>query len=120
LRRAALAWLPLLRFDEVSVAVVGDREMRALNKRWRGKEQTTDVLSFPSGDERGFLGDVIISIETARKQAAAGGWSLSRELRRLLAHGMLHCAGHDHETEQDAAKMARAERKLLGEEGMVG
>jgi probable rRNA maturation factor len=103
----------------VSLAIVSDRAMRALNRQWRGKDEPTDVLSFPSGEQR-FLGDVVISLDTARRQAKAGGWPLAKELRRLLAHGMLHCAGHDHEVAGDAAKMARAEKKLLGESGMVG
>jgi probable rRNA maturation factor len=121
LRSAAREWLPGLGYGEVSLSIVGDREMRALNREWRGKDKATDVLSFPSGEARGgLLGDVIISIETARRQAEKGGWPLTVELRRLLAHGLLHCTGHDHETPSDAARMARAERKLLGRDGMVG
>jgi len=77
------------------------------------------VLSFPLG-EPGALGDVVISLDTARRQALAGGWSLAAELRRLLAHGILHCRGYDHEHPADARRMAAAERKLLGRSGMVG
>jgi probable rRNA maturation factor len=116
LRRACREWLGT---DELSVALVSDREMRALNRRWRRKDQTTDVLSFPLG-ERATLGDVVISLPTARRQAREGGWPLSVELRRLLAHGLLHCRGYDHQTAKDARRMARAERRLLGARGMVG
>jgi len=116
LRAAARQWC---RFESLSLSLVGDPEIRRLNRAWRGKDRHTDVLSFPL-HERGALGDVVISLDTARRQARAGGWPLSVELRRLLAHGILHCRGHDHENARDAAKMAAAERRLLGREGMVG
>jgi len=116
LRAAASRWV---RGQELSIALVSDREMRALNRRWRGKDKTTDVLSFPLQDPAA-LGDVVISMDTARRQARAGGWPLSAELRRLLAHGILHCRGYDHEDPRDARRMAAAERRLLGAEGMVG
>jgi probable rRNA maturation factor len=77
------------------------------------------VLSFPQL-ERGALGDVVISLDTARRQARAGGWPLSVELRRLLAHGIAHCRGHDHQTAREARKMAAAEEEMLGARGMVG
>ena len=118
LRAAAREWLPKLEYDEVSLSLVADREMKVLNRRWRGKDKTTDVLSFPL-EEKKHLGDVVISLDVARRQAREGGWPLSMELRRLLAHGLLHCAGHDHETAADAARMRRAELRLLGERGMV-
>ncbi len=87
--------------------------MRALNRRWRGKDRPTDVLSWEGGE-------VVISLDTARRQARAGGWPLRIELRRLLAHGLLHTRGHDHHTPREARKMAAAERRMLGAEGMVG
>ena len=117
LREAARGWVG--RDERLSLSLVTDREMRALNRAWRGKDRPTDVLSFPL-DERGALGDVVISLDTARRQAREGGWPLSRELRRLLAHGILHCRGHDHERRADARRMAQAERRLLGKAGMVG
>jgi probable rRNA maturation factor len=117
LREAARAWV---RSDEaLSLSLVGDREMRKLNREWRGKDQPTDVLSFPQL-ERGALGDVVISLETARRQAREGGWPLSVELRRLLAHGIAHCRGYDHDTARSARRMAAAEHRLLGTHGMVG
>lgn len=115
LRSTGRAWVR----QQLSIALVSDREMRALNRRWRGKDRPTDVLSFPL-EEPGALGDVVISLDTARRQAREGGWSLSAELRRLLAHGILHCKGYDHERPTDARRMAAAERRLLGRQGMVG
>ena len=115
LRTAARRWVR----EELSIALVSDREIRALNRRWRGKDRATDVLAFPLLEPRS-LGDVAISLDTARRQAREGGWPLATELRRLLAHGILHCRGYDHERAADARKMAAAERRLLGAKGMVG
>jgi len=115
LRAAARAWVR----EQLSIALVSDREIRALNRRWREQDRPTDVLSFPL-EERGALGDVVISLDTARRQAREGGWPLAAELRRLLAHGILHCRGYDHERPEDARRMAAAERRLLGREGLVG
>jgi probable rRNA maturation factor len=103
---------------ELSIALVGDRRMRALNREWRGMDRPTDVLSFPQHGAS--IGDVVISLDTAARQAREGGWSLAAELRRLLAHGLLHCLGHDHRTRAQARRMASAERRLLGRQGMVG
>ena len=103
---------------ELSVVVVGDRRMRRLNRLFRGKDRPTDVLSFPQGG--GLIGDVVISLDSARRQAREGGWTLARELRLLVAHGILHCLGHDHEDQRGARRMAAAERRLLGGPGMVG
>jgi len=115
LRAAGRRWVR----EELSIALVSDREIRALNRRWRRKDKATDVLAFPLLEPEA-LGDVVISLETARRQAGEGGWPLATELRRLLAHGILHCRGYDHERASDARKMAAAERRLLGAKGMVG
>ena len=104
---------------ELGLAFVGSDEMRTLKRDHLGLDETTDVLSFPL-EEPGILGDVVVSIDTARRQAKEGGWPLAAELRRLLAHGILHCRGYDHESAADARRMAAAERKLLGRTGMVG
>ena len=117
LRAAGRSWVASE--EELSIALVTDREMRTLNLRWRKQDRPTDVLSFPL-EEPGILGDVVVSIDTARRQAKEGGWPLAAELRRLLAHGILHCRGYDHESAADARRMAAAERKLLGRSGMVG
>jgi len=119
LRAAARENLAALRLSrELSVMLVSDRRMRALNREWRGKDRPTDVLSFPQHGAS--VGDVVISLDTARRQAREGGWSLAAELRRLLVHGLLHCLGHDHHTAAQARRMAAAERRLLGRQGMVG
>jgi probable rRNA maturation factor len=128
LRKAEREFRAALRLGEreLSLLLVSDRAIRRLNRAHRGKDEATDVLSFPQEEPlqaaraKGPIGDVVISLHTALRQAAAGGWALSRELRRLLAHGLLHCLGHDHARPAEARKMARAERRLLGEAGMVG
>src|SRR3954469_5844057 len=103
---------------ELSVVLIGDRRVRRLHRSFRGKGRPTDVLSFPQGGR--VIGDVVISLDTARRQAREGGWTLARELRQLVAHGILHCLGHDHGDQRKARKMAAAERRLLGGDGMVG
>ena len=91
----------------LGVRLAGDRELRRVNRTYRGLDKPTDVLSFPGAD--GHLGDVLISVPTARRQAAARGVSAERELKVLLLHGVLHCLGYDHET--DRGTMHRLERK---------
>ena len=102
---------------ELSILVVGDAAIRRLNRRWRGKDRATDVLSFPAAGPGRMLGDVVVSLDTARR-AARGQRALGAELDRYLAHGLLHLLGHDHERAGDARRMARAEDALVGE-GMV-
>ncbi|HXT50339.1 MAG TPA: rRNA maturation RNase YbeY [Thermoanaerobaculia bacterium] len=118
LRPWLLALLGELAPEASSFAVrfTSDREMRRLNRDFRGKDKTTDVLSFP-GDgaaardaEGPHLGDVVIAVPTARRQAEENGADVERELRTLLLHGVLHCLGYDHET--DDGTMERLERKL--------
>lgn len=94
--------------ESLGVRFSGDREMRRANRAWRSKDKTTDVLSFPG--EEGHLGDILISVPAARRQAASAGHSVERELKILLLHGILHCLGYDHETDQ--GEMARLERRL--------
>jgi probable rRNA maturation factor len=125
LREAGMDMLRKLHLrGELSVALVTDSAIRRLNREWRRIDRPTDVLSFPQEDEgaagAGVLGDVAISLDTARRQAREGGWTVAAELRRLLAHGLLHCLGHDHGVGSQARRMAAAERRLLGREGMVG
>jgi probable rRNA maturation factor len=92
----------------LGVRFSGDREMRRVNRGFRGKDKTTDVLSFPG--DGGHLGDILISVPTARRQAEAAGHPVERELKVLLLHGILHCMGYDHET--DDGTMERLEKKL--------
>jgi probable rRNA maturation factor len=99
----------------ISCLVTSDAELRRLNKQYRKKDRATDVLSFPSAEGNGFAGDLAISMDRARAQAAEHGHSLENELRILMLHGALHLAGMDHE--QDAGEMAKAEgrwRQKLG------
>ena len=96
----------------LAVRFVGDRSMRRLNREFRSRDTTTDVLSFPGGTtpEGPYLGDVVISVPRAMEQAGERGHDLARELQLLLIHGILHCLGHDHET--DDGTMQRLERRL--------
>jgi len=102
----------------VSVTLVDDVRIQELNREWRGKDKPTDVLSWPLwqideplGDE---LGDVVISVDTARRQAEARGWDLDDELALLLVHGVLHLLGHEDDTEVGSEAMRRLEAEILG------
>ena len=102
--------------DSLAVCLVSDRRMREYNRTFRGADATTDVLSFPSDPVPGpaaerHLGDIVISVPAARRQARGAGHSLGRELKILALHGYLHLLGHDHET--DDGTMKRLERRLL-------
>jgi probable rRNA maturation factor len=122
LRERACCYLSALgREDaEVSILVVDDAYIRRLNRKWRGKDEPTDVLSFPQGapGAGALLGDLVISLETARRVARRDGRRIGAELDRYLAHGLLHLLGHDHERPEDARKMSMAEDALVGE-GMI-
>lgn len=108
---------------ELSLSLVRDDEMRELNALWRRKNKTTDVLSFPGGDMPGpgrrSLGDVVISVDTARLAAKDFDSSLEDELDLYLAHGLLHLLGHDHHSKPAARKMEALERKLLKRPSML-
>jgi probable rRNA maturation factor len=93
----------------VTIALVTDARVRALNRRYRGTDAPTDVLSFPAA-EAGQLGDVVIAAGVARRQARAAGHAFGTELRVLALHGLLHLLGYDHE--RDEGRMARLERRL--------
>ena len=96
----------------LGVRFTGDRTMRQLNRRFRRRDRTTDVLSFPGArsPEGWHVGDIVVSVPAARRQAASREHPVDREVRLLLLHGLLHCLGHDHETDDGA--MARLERRL--------
>lgn len=98
------------RAREVSLRFCADGAMRRLNARFRGKDRTTDVLSFPSGGGDGFLGDLVISVPEARRQARRDGLPFDEVMRKLLLHGLLHLLGYDHETDQ--GQMDRLEGRL--------
>ena len=100
---------------ELSLALVTDREIHVLNRQYRDKDKPTDVLSFPLADELQpfLLGDVVISVETAARQAQRRGHSLRKELQTLLIHGVLHLLGYDHEVSRsEAIRMHRKEREV--------
>jgi probable rRNA maturation factor len=99
----------------VTVAVVSDARVRALNQRYRRKLRATDVLSFPSEDP-GYLGDIVIAAGIARRQARQAGHSVQTELRVLALHGLLHLLGYDHE--HDKGRMARIEARLRSRGGL--
>jgi rRNA maturation RNase YbeY len=103
---------------ELGIMFVGDQRMRGLNRRYRGKDRTTDVLAFAMREApnsaAGLLGDVVIAVPTAVRQAKQGQRSLEEELIVLLIHGILHLCGYDHErSEKEARRMHRRERMIL-------
>lgn len=104
--------------SELSVALVDDVEIAALNERWRGVPRATDVLSFSllegefAGHRGRLLGDVVISVETAARQAEQRHRALDEIIVRLLIHGVLHLLGHDHEHDEEARRMLAEERRV--------
>jgi probable rRNA maturation factor len=106
--------------SSLSLTLVNDAAIRELNREHRGKDAATDVLSFPldpdeagqDGDPERLLGDVVISVDTARRQAADYDAALQAEMYRLLIHGLLHVLGHDHEQPHEREVMVREERRL--------
>lgn len=102
---------------ELSLVLVGNREIRRLNARYRRKDEPTDVLSFPLGEKlpsgKTVLGDVIISVEQAKKQAAENNKKLAAEMETLLIHGILHLLGFDHE------RSLKEERRMKRMEGRI-
>jgi probable rRNA maturation factor len=120
------AWLrrvaPARARGVVSVALVSDQRVRALNRTYRRKDYATDVLSFPSlpGPEfpasSPFLGDIVIARGVSRRQARQAGHSEQTELRVLALHGLLHLLGYDHE--RDNGRMRRMERRLRRKGGL--
>ena len=120
LRRWLVEVAPGSTRGELSLVMVSDRKMRALNLKFRGVDRATDVLSFPMAAEtqsaelssvaEQYLGDVVIATGVAERQARNAGHRLGYEHRRLALHGLLHLLGYDHE--RDNGEMARLEKKL--------
>ena len=117
---------------EVSVTFTDNEKIRELNKKFRGIDRATDVLSFPLFDYEGeseeppvdeligMLGDIVISLEQAKKQADEYGHSFEREAAFLCVHSMLHLLGYDHETsEEDEADMRRRQSEILAGMGLA-
>jgi probable rRNA maturation factor len=102
---------------EVTVMVTGDQKLAKLNAEFLGETRSTDVLSFPSG-EKGYLGDIAISLPRARAQAKAGGHKLTEELQLLAVHGTLHLLGYDHATVAEKKRMWAVQDKVLNKLGV--
>jgi probable rRNA maturation factor len=117
LARAATAALQAARSPagEVTILLSGDARMRRLFRRYLRADRTTDVLSFPAGagPVDGYLGDVLISIPQARRQAGRAGHSLRSEVALLAVHGVLHLVGHDHQSAGPRRRMARLQASIL-------
>jgi probable rRNA maturation factor len=120
-RAEALRAAAGLRDTGLSILLVGDRAMRSLNRRYRGKDRTTDVLSFSLREGQGavashrLLGDIVISVPAARRQAREARHSLRAEVDRLLVHGLLHLLGYDHERGKAEERRMRARERRLQE-----
>ncbi|MGC9318263.1 MAG: rRNA maturation RNase YbeY [Armatimonadota bacterium] len=100
--------------DAVSVAVVDDGRIREVNRRFRNTDATTDVIAFEAEEEAGRLaGEVIVSAQTARRQAEEAGHPLQAELCLLVAHGVLHVLGYEDYTPHDRAEMAELQEGVL-------
>ena len=123
--RGACAVLPERgRAAELSLVLGGDPLVRSLNRRWRDRDHATNVLSFPTGGDAGsegplLLGDVVLAYETVAREAAVQGKTLAAHLSHLVAHGVLHLLGFDHESDEDARRMEGLERRILARLGMA-
>ncbi len=133
--RGLAAWLaglaPSRARGELTIALVTDREIQALNRRFRRTDAPTDVLSFPNSEPRTpnpeprtpnpageHLGDIAIATGVARRQAREAGHSYEIELRVLALHGLLHLLGYDHHRPDDRVRMARVEARLRHKGGL--
>ena len=96
--------------SSATIAFVSEKTIRKLNRQFRGVHKSTDVLSFPSGDQHPNLGDVAISVDTAAIQARENGLTFEEEVAQLILHGLLHLCGYDHET--DNGEMNRLELRI--------
>ena len=123
----ALARIPAAgRPVEVGVRLVDDGAIQGLNRDWRGRDKPTNVLSFPLGDPAPaadatvpwLLGDIVMGFDTVLGEAEAEGKPLSHHVAHLAIHAALHLTGYDHEAEEEAASMEKAEVALLGELGI--
>ena len=115
---AALALEPALA-GEIALLLCDDGAMRSLNARFRGKDAPTNVLSFPSGEEDGFLGDIALARQTCIREAADKSVPLRDHAAHLIIHGLLHLIGYDHENDAEAADMERRETAILARLGVA-
>jgi len=98
---------------EISLVFSDDAFIHALNRDYRGKDKPTDVLSFPQERESGMLGDIVIAVPTASRQAEARGAAVEEEVEWLFLHGALHLLGYDDQTEEDLEEMNRRASAVL-------
>ena len=129
LTRAALEEEKIEDDAELSVTLVDNERIRALNSEYRGIDKETDVLSFPLGDENGFevdpdtdavlLGDIVISLEKAQAQAEEYGHSFRREVAFLVTHSLFHLLGYDHMTPEEETEMFTKQEKVLEKLGVT-
>ena len=120
--------LNLSKNTEICITFLDDKAMRKLNETYRGMKRTTDVLSFPQNRpdstnlnaaiakdnlKHATLGDIVISIDTAKRHARFYGNSLEKEIQKLIVHGILHLLGYDHKTKKDTFTMRKKEKELL-------
>jgi len=111
---ASLAALPSTPPGDLVILLTNDAEVQDLNARFRGKDQPTNVLSFPAGDNpHGHLGDVALALGVCAAEAAAQGKPLADHLQHLVAHGVLHLVGYDHQDDGEAGTMEALEREIL-------
>jgi probable rRNA maturation factor len=107
---------------EISLLLCDDAFVQELNRRWRGQDKPTNVLSFPAAEDEGFerllLGDIAVAYETMAREAEAEGKSLKAHFCHLTVHGLLHLLGYDHETDAEADEMEDLERKILAALGI--
>ena len=111
--------------DDLTVVLADDEQLQDLNREFRDIDAPTDVLSFPSSESdpetgRRYLGDILISVQRAEEQAAAGGHPLEAEIQMLVVHGVLHLLGHDHAEAEEKARMWAAQAEVLARLGLSG
>lgn len=117
-RSAAAAFEPVLE-RETALLLCDDAAIADLNKRFRNKAGPTNVLSFPSGEARGFLGDIALARETCLREAAEKHIALRDHAAHLIIHAMLHLAGYDHQTGDEASAMEARETEILASMGVA-
>ena len=102
---------------DFTLLLTGDKKLRALNHDYRGKDKSTNVLSFPGVD--GYAGDIALAYGVTKKEAKLAGKTLADHATHLVVHGVLHLAGHDHERAKEARAMESLEVKILGRLGIA-
>jgi probable rRNA maturation factor len=109
----------------VDVVLTSDAEIREINREWRGKDKTTNVLSFPAAEqpvpdgEVAHLGDMVLAFETVEREAKEAAKPLSHHVTHLVVHGTLHLLGHDHEDDLEAEAMEAKEKEILAGLGIA-